>query len=220
MGFVAVGSRATYHHGNLPEALVAAGAALAERGGPEQVGVRAAAREVGVTPTAAYRHFASAEQLRAAVRDRAFAVLSRAVQAEVTKVDSVGGEEEALSPSRAMAVGDLAARRLEAVGRGYVHFAVAEPGLFRTAFGHGGGTLPPDTAAVPGSAFALLADVLDDLVTAGRLSPARRPLAEIAAWSAVHGLAHLLLDGPLAALPEAAVEAALDRTLAMIGQGL
>jgi hypothetical protein len=39
--------------------------------------------------------------------------------------------------------------------------------------------------------------VLDEAQAAGLVAPGRRPGAEIAAWSAVHGLASLLLDGPL-----------------------
>jgi hypothetical protein len=38
-------------------------------------------------------------------------------------------------------------------------------------------------------------------------------LAEVAAWSAVHGLALLILDGFLSALPEEAREAVLQRTV-------
>lgn len=204
----AVEPRTTYHHGDLRNALVEAGARLAEEGGPEGVGIRAAARRVGVTPTAAYRHFGGAEELLGAVRERAFAALGRAVQEEVAKVDSGGG------------AGAVAVHRLHAIGRGYVRFALAEPGLFRTAFGQGGGTLPAEGTAGTASAIGLLSGVLDDLVASGALPPERRPLAEVAAWSAVHGLARLLLDGPLAPLPAHAREAALERTLTMISSGL
>ena len=208
--------RPTYHHGNLRKALVEAGTRLAEQGGPEHVGVRAAAREVGVTPTAAYRHFADADELRSAVKDRAFQALAEAVQAEVASVADPGAGDAGSAGD----AGDVAARRLEAIGRGYVHFALAEPGLFRTAFGQGGGTIPTDSGAETRSAFALLVEVLDDLVIAGWLPADRRPLAEIAAWSAVYGLARLLLDGPLAPLPGDVREAALQRTLAMIREGI
>jgi hypothetical protein len=45
-------------------------------------------------------------------------------------------------------------------------------------------------------------------------------LAEVAAWSAVHGLALLILDGFLSALPEEAREAVLQRTVDMVARGL
>jgi hypothetical protein len=107
---------------------------------------------------------------------------------------------------------------LEAIGRAYVAFALAEPGWYRTAFGQGFGSL--DDARAQGTAFTILGEVLDELVAAGELPPERRPMADLAAWSAVHGLATLLLDGPLATLPPAAVEAVIARTLAMVRAGL
>jgi AcrR family transcriptional regulator len=58
-----------YHHGDLRNALVAAAAELAAKGGPQSVTIRAAAREVGVTPTAAYRHFAGHEDLLNAAKE-------------------------------------------------------------------------------------------------------------------------------------------------------
>jgi hypothetical protein len=69
-------------------------------------------------------------------------------------------------------------------------------------------------------AFLMLARGLDDLVATGYLPAERRPLAELAAWSAVHGLSRLVLDGPLAGLPDDAREAALERTLDMVARGL
>jgi AcrR family transcriptional regulator len=115
--------RSTYHHGDLRNALIAAGARLAERGGPTAVGVRAAARVVGVTPTAAYRHFANAEELQGAVKERAFDVLAEGMRAELAILEPTGDAAED------------ARRRLYAIGRAYLRVALAEPGLFRTAFG-------------------------------------------------------------------------------------
>jgi Tetracyclin repressor-like, C-terminal domain len=66
----------------------------------------------------------------------------------------------------------------------------------------------------------MLTQSLDDLVTTGYLPAERRPLAEFAAWSAVHGLARLILDGPLSGMPNEAREALLGRTLDMVARGL
>ncbi|HEX9499073.1 MAG TPA: TetR-like C-terminal domain-containing protein, partial [Mycobacterium sp.] len=52
-----------------------------------------------------------------------------------------------------------------------------------------------------GDPFEILGQVLDLAQAAGLLDPRRRPGAEIGVWSAVHGLASLLLDGPLPANP-------------------
>jgi len=65
-----------YHHGNLREALVAAGLELARTGGPNAVVLRAASREAGVSHNAVYRHFANQEDLLAAVAQRCMVRLS------------------------------------------------------------------------------------------------------------------------------------------------
>ena len=199
--------RSSYHHGDLRNALIRAGAELAEQGGPDAVGIRAAARQVGVTPTAAYRHFANAMDLQCAVQQRAFDSLAAAMRAELATVDPDGDPAE------------VALRRLHAIGRAYVRHGLEEPGLFRTAF------VSVDGASMePGrqddSAFAILSEALDDLVTGGYLPAERRPLAEFAAWTAVHGLVRLILDGPLADLDQASRDALTERTLDMVAQGL
>jgi AcrR family transcriptional regulator len=199
-------SRPTYHHGDLRNALVAAGAKLAEGAGPQAVGVRPAARAVGVTPTAAYRHFANANELLRAVKDCAFDALAEGMRAEMATV-AVTGDPAA-----------DAVQRLYAIGRAYFRVALAEPGLFRTAFG--GEPADAQAARDEDASFSMLRETIDDLVTTNVLPAERRPLAEFAAWSAVHGLAHLILDGPLAALPEDARDAVLQRTLDMVARGL
>jgi AcrR family transcriptional regulator len=199
-------SRPTYHHGDLRNALIVAGAKLAEHGGPRAVGVRSAARAVGVTPTAAYRHFANADALLQAVKERAFDALADGMRAEMADLPVTGD-----AATDAM-------QRAYAIGRAYVRVALAEPGLFRTAFGED----HDDSGAgrEEDASFLMLRKVVDDLVTARVLPAERRPMAEFAAWSAVHGLAMLILDGPLADLTEEAREAVRERTLDMVARGL
>ena len=68
--------------------------------------------------------------------------------------------------------------------------------------------------------FELLGHTLDGMVQAGLLPPARRPGAEFMAWSAVHGMAMLMLDGPLRGVDEAGCQALAERLVAMVEQGL
>lgn len=203
--------RASYHHGDLRNALIRAGAELAEEGGPGAVGIRAAARQVGVTPTAAYRHFTNAMDLQCAVQEQAFDSLAAAMRAELAKVD--GDMDGDGDPA------DVAMRRFHAIGRAYVRHGLDEPGLFRTAFTSIDGA-PMGSGRQTDRAFAILSQALDELVSSGYLPPERRPLAEFAAWSAVHGLVRLILDGPLADLDEASRDALVERTLQMIARGL
>jgi len=69
-------------------------------------------------------------------------------------------------------------------------------------------------------AYQMLTATIDALVASGRMAADRRPYAEVFAWSAVHGLAMLLLDGPLSHLPEPDREPAIERALDGVADGL
>ncbi|GAB3574435.1 TetR/AcrR family transcriptional regulator [Amycolatopsis endophytica] len=200
--------RTTYHHGDLRNALIRAAAELAQAGGPSSVTIRAAARAAGVTPTAAYRHFAGHEELLEAARQHAVDLLSASMKAALDRLEPAEDPVE-----RALC-------RLAAIGRGYFTFALAEPGLFRTAFTGRTGPLPPMADIEESSAFRTLIGAVDDLVDAGYLSEGRRPMAEFTAWAAVHGLAMLHLDGPLSTLPDEARDLALERTVEILSEGM
>lgn len=191
-----------YHHGDLATALVAAGLELARTHGPAGVVVREVTRRAGVSATAAYRHFADREVLLAAVATACRDQLADAMEAEVADLPP--------RPSRRRATA-----RLLATGAGYIRFAMAEPGLFRTAFA----CTPPGGPATTDRAYAVLSGALDDLAATGGLPPARRAHAEIAAWAAVHGAAILLIDGAVGP-PGADPQPVIDRVSAMVINGL
>jgi AcrR family transcriptional regulator len=203
--------RSGYHHGDLANALIAAAAQLARDGGPEAVVLREAARKVGVSATAAYRHFSGYDELIHAVKQCAQGDLVATMRAELTAPAPVPDR-----PAQAL-------RRLRALGNGYLHFALSEPGLFRTAFAHtikpGGHATPEHTPAAT-AAFQLLTETLDKLAAEGLLDAHRRPHADIFACSCVHGLALLLLDGPLSALPAEMRDDVIRHGLDAIQHGL
>ncbi|CAN7362598.1 TetR/AcrR family transcriptional regulator [Polaromonas sp. LjRoot131] len=186
--------RSTYRHGDLRRALLEAAVELARAGGPGAVVLRETTRRAGVAPNAAYRHFESRQALLYAVRSAALAAVARAMEAELAAVPPD------LPPA------EFARANLRAVGTGYLRFAQAESGLFRTAFGPSD-DLKERAQGAPGDSerkgqsgldpFELLGAAIDKLVGAGVMSPERRPGAEFLAWSAVHGLAMLVIDGPL-----------------------
>jgi len=66
-----------YHHGDLRRALVTAATELAAAGGSEGVALREAARRIGVSPSAAYRHFPSRDGLLAHVGSEAREALAQ-----------------------------------------------------------------------------------------------------------------------------------------------
>jgi AcrR family transcriptional regulator len=210
LGYPEAVNATSYHHGNLREALVAMGFEMAQQAGPDGVALREVARRVGVSHNAAYRHFADREALLGEISDLAMDRLTAAMQAQI---DGVAPDLDPVAN---------ATSRLRAVGRAYVEFGLAEPGLFRVAFtarGDGAEELP-DGPPTDGGPYGLLNSVLDDLVAVGYLAPAERPGSEVACWAAVHGFTELSLDGPLRLAPPDLREAALDRLLETIERGL
>ncbi len=189
-----------YHHGALRSALIEASIALAREGGPDRVILREAARAAGVSHSAAYRHFSDREALLAEVSRFARGELAAQMRRRVDRTKDPR-------------------KRLRAVGTAYIDFAISQPGLFRAAFTSHPATSPDAEPTTAGEPFEVLGQVLDEAQAAGLLDARRRTGAEIAAWSAVHGLAGLLLDGPLPTSP-AAVSFARAQVLHLIERGL
>jgi len=204
-------ARTSYRHGDLRRALIEAGVDLAAEGGPAAVVLREATRRAGVTPSAAYRHFADRQALLDAVCSSCQALVARAIEADQSSIRSTDAVE-------------AARLRFRAVGTGYLRFALEEPGQFQTAFSASSDLDSATSAARAGDSgltpFQLLTVALDDLVTQGLLPAQRRPAAEFLAWSAVHGLAELFIDGPLRALPDPVKQTLIIRVVDMVEQGL
>jgi AcrR family transcriptional regulator len=169
-----------YHHGDLRNGLIAEGLRLVETTGADGFSLREAARGLGVTANAAYRHFADKSDLLTAIAAHGFGELSGHLQA-----------------SLAAATEDGAPTRMQALGGAYVAFAAARPELFRLMFGPYGLCQImrlPQVATGP-SAGQILNALLDDMVREGHMSATARDGALLRVWSAIHGFALLALDG-------------------------
>ena len=165
--------RRGYHHGNLKEALVeAARRFIAERGLAGFTLVDAA-RLVGVTPAALYRHFRGREALVAEVAGRGYADLgerlARALQRPGTPLE-----------------------RFTRMGETYLAFAEQEPGYYQAMFS------PPtgeeSGLPVPG-AFDLLTDVVQEAIPDALGIDPRFVVLEV--WALSHGVATLAAAGHL-----------------------
>jgi AcrR family transcriptional regulator len=204
--------RSTYRHGDLHHALLTAGLELARDGGPAAVVLREATRRAGVSPSAAYRHFADRGALVEAVCSAAQSALANAIEDAQEQLPQA---DDRVVAARA---------HLRAVGAGYVAFARAEPNLFRTAFSPSENLERAESPRRAGrggmTPFQLLNAALDDLVEAGGLPRERRAGAEFLAWASVHGLAMLAIDGPLRGLRPAQIHGITERLLDMVLQGL
>ncbi|HEY6100917.1 MAG TPA: TetR/AcrR family transcriptional regulator, partial [Anaeromyxobacter sp.] len=181
-------SRARYHHGDLPKALLEASLALVAEHGVEAFSLREAARAVGVSPAAAYRHFEDKDALLAALAHDAFGRLAQLMERAISRVPGEPG-------MRAHSVAAFVA-----VGQAYVEFAVQHPSHFRVMFGpwcaHEERPLAPGTAGAR-DAYTILVDSLDALVASGAVRAEARAGAEVVAWASVHGLASLIVEGTL-----------------------
>lgn len=173
-----------YHHGDLRRALLDQAATVVETQGVGALSLRDLARRVGVSATAPYHHFAGKAALVAAIAEDAMADLDAALAAAADAAQS-----------------EPASARLSAIGVAYVLFAVDHPERFRLAFRPEmgepfdglieDGVLPEEIVG-----FRQLVRVVRDVEP----DPGRQSVVAVAAWSIAHGLAALLVDGPLRAL--------------------
>ncbi len=171
---------ARYHHGDLRAALIEEGLSQIAQLPAERVSLREIARQAGVSATAVYRHFPDKAALFGALCEAGDEKLSAAFRAAMDETE--GGVEA-----------------FEAMGRAYVRFALANPSLFRLMMTNApqAHVMDPDES-MDGGAFAMLAETLRRLMpedTPQDLRLTRR----IQAWSVVHGLAMLMLDGQVPA---------------------
>jgi AcrR family transcriptional regulator len=166
-----------YHHGDLGQALVDAAYELVREGGANELSLRAVCRKVGVTAAAAYHHFADREALLRAVAGKALGDLAAAVRDSLARIPATAHR-----------------RRLVGISRAYVNWALDEPHLFRLALGPQRRYPGEPVNSEP---LSQLTDALDALLGDGTLSPDHRRGAGLAIWSATHGVASLLSDGPL-----------------------
>ena len=173
--------RTAYHHGDLRSALLQASLELIDESGIGALSLREVARKAGVSHNAFYLHFKDRGSLLAALVEDGFAVLAEEmVQARAAAPD--------------------ARTRLEACGLAYIRFALASPARFKLMF-RPELTGPDAEAAVAQSSTGALETLTTAIIEAqaSGLAPAGDPKPLVlTCWAAVHGLASLLLDGPLA----------------------
>jgi AcrR family transcriptional regulator len=192
---------ATYHHGSLREALLRAAERILERDGIHGLTLRAAAREAGVSHAAPKNHFGDLSGL-------------------LSDLAAVGFRRIAATMADGLTEAETAGACLEAVGRRYVAFARAHPGLFQLMYRSERLDMsrPSLRDANAASARALFGAVF----AVRKESPAAAlTLAQaahiVSAWSLAHGFAMLLLDGRLqrilAGLPPGADADALLATM-------
>ena len=171
-------SKKPYHHGNLAESLLGAVDELATKFGLEAVTLRACAKLVGVSPSSAFRHYSDKRALLTAFATKALQQLSDAMQ---------------LSKELAEKEGD---NTFLAVGQTYIEFALDKPAFFRAMWSK-------ETIYINDKDYIVATQQLASHLQGGFANtiedhdPDSFSPQELLAWSAVHGLANLFVDGPV-----------------------
>lgn len=195
------GERASYHHGDLRNALIQAGVRLLADTPPEALSLRQLAKEAGVSHNAPYMHFQDKEALIAAIAEQGFRMLTVYVRREVDA-----------------AVGTWAERFCEGCW-GYVRFALENPAHFQVMSRRF--ETPPDSALHDAGreAFGTLCGYIADGQAEGALVAGNPAELAVGVWSTLHGLAGILSADKLppdvsdAVEPRALVVATVRRLL-------
>jgi AcrR family transcriptional regulator len=154
-----------YHHGDLRNGLLEAARAILEEQDLSALTLRAVARRAGVSHAAPYRHFPNHEALLVELGLEGFAELRQFI----VEAGKVGGPES---------------DRIANIGAAYMRFVAKRPAVARLMFG----PQLPHREKFP--ALTIAADAIGTEIGAALSDPN----LGLAVWSAVHGLAMLVLE--------------------------
>jgi AcrR family transcriptional regulator len=170
--------KTSYHHGDLRNALIRAGAEILAEEGAGSLSLRKVAARVGVSHSAPYAHFADRETLIAAISTEGFQQLHDRLEATI--------EANREHPSEL----------LVEVAHAYVQFAQELPAFYKLMFS---GILEheqsyPDFVRISKASFQLLVDLVARCQAVGVLPEGPAELLAVSVWSLVHGFTSLLLE--------------------------
>ena len=155
----------SYHHGDLRNGLLEAARGILEEQSLGALTLRAVARRAGVSHAAPYRHFPNHEALLVELSVEGFQELRRHI---VDAAKMTGPESD----------------RIAAIGAAYMRFVAKRPAVARLMFG----SQLPNRDKFP--ALGQAADAIGNEIGAALHDSA----LGLAVWSAVHGLAMLVLE--------------------------
>jgi AcrR family transcriptional regulator len=171
----------TYHHGDLRTTLLDEAARMIAEGGVECVTMRAIGQRVGVSRAAPYRHFRDKDALLVAVAAQGF----RRLRSRVMSV---------LSPKSRPSL-----ERFRRMGEEYIGFALDNPAHYRLMYGKEALTRAdhPELREAGEALFDLLVRAVRMYQDAGIIRREHPDYLAYVAWSAVHGLASLVIEGQI-----------------------
>ncbi|MCL7959402.1 MAG: TetR/AcrR family transcriptional regulator [marine benthic group bacterium] len=191
-----------YHHGDLRTALLDEAAAMIAEGGTDSVTMRALGERLGVSRAAAYRHFEDKTALLVAVAAAGFRRLNERLQ-------DIGAGAPSSSLERA--------RRM---GEAYVRFALENPAHYRLMYGREamGRQNLPKLREAGSELFEQLVEVIRAYQESGGIKREDPRAQAYVAWSAVHGLASLLIEGQI--MSSVDVDALIRQTTQTVLDGM
>jgi len=184
-----------YHHGDLRRALLDAALALVTEHGPAALSLREVARRAGVSHAAPTHHFRNKAGLLTAIAADGYRRLAEAL------ARAGAGPREGATPFREQGVA-------------YVVFATEHPAHF--AVMRAPYLLDVDDAELASARDSAGEQLRAGAATLGGNGAAATPLA---AWSLVHGLASLLLEGNIRLAPGDDVESLARAVTGHLGRG-
>ncbi len=189
-----------YHHGDLRAAILAAAEKILESEGVDALTLRAVARAVGVSHTAPKNHFGDLQGLLSELAAVGYGSYGAAL---VTAMNAAGADPRG---------------RMRAMGRAYVGFARAHPGMFLLMFRSERLDMKrPSLREAIEETRRTLRDATASVASAAPLPPLPLAARATASWALAHGFAMLLIDGrlrhTLASLPGTNVDMLLDAVL-------
>ena len=195
-------SEKTYHHGDLRAALLEEAAQMVAEEGVTSVTMRALGTRLGVSRAAPYRHFADKTALLVAVAATGFERLRDRLQA----IDAVGPGSNV--------------ERLRRLGEEYVRFAVENPAHYRLMYGKEALSrqAQPELREAANALFEQLVDVIRAHQRPGELKQQDPRQLAYVAWSAVHGLASLWIEGQILATDD--IDGLIEQTTRTLSEGM
>jgi AcrR family transcriptional regulator len=167
-----------YHHGDLKNALIEAGAEILSKEGVSGLSLRKVASRAGVSHAAPYAHFTDKQALIAAISTEGYCRLYEKLTAVVQKYQ--------LDPLR----------QFVEVAWAFIEFARDDPDLFKVTFSS---VIEkekdfPAFVEMTRKNFQLLVVLVEACQAAGVLKPGLADEMAVSIWSLVHGLASLLIE--------------------------
>ena len=162
-------SNNNYHHGDVRNSIISAGIDIITEDGAQSLTIRNAAKKIGVSHTAPYRHFKNKEELLVAIAIKGFDLLEQEINNASALVE---------------------------IGRAYIQFAISNSNYYRVMFGDSirNKTDYPEFFKAYDRSFRRLIQVIGNSGNKQGSDKTDLEITAVAVWSLLHGYCLLIID--------------------------